>query len=93
MSDTRRYDDEEKRRPNFRPRVYLINRPMTCREKRNYPDEVSARAGALLSLEERGNRSTLWVYKCPHCDRWHLTSKDSGKRRRVSIQDLEESVT
>ena len=26
--------------------------------------------------KKHGRADALWTYKCDHCDKWHLTSKD-----------------
>jgi len=50
----------------------------TCRKKRRYADEVSARAVGAQLLKERGVPGRRWVYRCKHCDGWHVTSKGNG---------------
>lgn len=66
-----------------RPRRYRTD--PKCKAKRYYVDEVGARAGALIALKEIGNRRRLWVYKCRHCDGWHLTHNDQGAARKVVL--------
>lgn len=43
----------------------------TC--ERRWPDEMSARAGALFAIETYKRESKLYVYRCPTCRGWHLT--------------------
>jgi len=62
-------------------RLYRVR--FNCGDKRCFPDEVQARVGGMLSIEERGNVPQLWVYKCVHCKRWHLTSQSRGPRWAV----------
>lgn len=44
-----------------------------CHGKHRWSDELSARAGALQSLERRPNTMRLFTYKCPSCGGFHLT--------------------
>lgn len=48
-------------------------RERRCAGKHRWSDELSARAGAIHSLETYGGPPKLWTYKCPHCAGWHLT--------------------
>lgn len=80
MSDTRRHDAERRTR---RGKRRLYRRLFACAEKRCFPDEVAARVGGMLSIEERRNVAQLWVYRCVHCKRWHLTSQERGPRWAV----------
>lgn len=79
MSRTRQSPREAA--PRWKRRVYRCR--FKCGDKRCFPDEVQARVGGQLSIEERGNVTQLWVYKCVHCKRWHLTSRDRGARWAV----------
>jgi hypothetical protein len=61
----------------------LYRRFFRCAEKRCFADEIAARVGGMLSIEERRNVPQLWVYRCVHCKRWHLTSQERGPRWAV----------
>lgn len=57
-----------------------------CLSKLYHPDEATARAFAVQSLERPGNVvKVLYVYPCPICHGWHLTKDGSrnGMRRMV----------
>lgn len=68
----------------FVPRPRRLRTDPTCRKKRRFSDENLARVHAMLSIQEEKNRRRLWVYHCRHCDGWHLTSKDQGRRWLVT---------
>lgn len=74
--DTNGYRDVNK------PRAYRTD--SRCKGKHRYSDEVTARAGGAVSLEERQNRAQLWCYLCKHCRGWHLTSSNQGKRWEIT---------
>lgn len=44
-----------------------------CRKKARYPTEHRARIIGQVSSMRRG--VTLWPYRCPHCEQWHLTRR------------------
>lgn len=50
----------------------------TCRNKRRHPDDPTARAAAMRAMEQHGEAKRLWVYRCPQCNGWHLTSSNQG---------------
>lgn len=56
---------------------------VTCRKKRRYPDELTARAAAMWSISQ-SETERLWVYACELCKGWHLTSRPNGRRRLVT---------
>lgn len=56
----------------------------TCASKRRYPDELTARAGAMHDIHHVGNASELYVYRCPECRGFHLTRRDNGVAARVT---------
>lgn len=49
-----------------------------CQTKRRYPDEATARATGLYSLENNHAASALYVYRCIECRGWHLTRSRQG---------------
>lgn len=64
-----------------RPRKRIDNR--VCLGKRRFSDEAGARALGMTSIAERPwGVSVLWVYRCPHCDGWHLTK---NRRKEPAI--------
>lgn len=73
--------DRDPKAPRWKRRIYRKRFP--CGEKRCFPDEIAARVGGMLSIEERKNATQLWVYDCVRCKRWHLTSKPRGDRWAV----------
>lgn len=83
MSRTHR-EPREARRPHKR-RLYRAWFP--CGAKRCFADEIAARVGGMLSIEDRRNVTQLWVYRCKRCKRWHLTSQDLGSRWAVVQQE------
>lgn len=72
---------EKGRRDRGKPRRYRTEH--RCQNKRRFIDEVSAKAIGMVQLEECFNGVRLWVYRCTHCDGWHLTSKNKGRRYEV----------
>ena len=67
-----------------KPRRYRTDN--TCKGKRYFADEIAARAGAAVSLEERANTTRLWVYRCMACPGWHITSKKHSERFLVTLE-------
>lgn len=52
-----------------------------CQGKHRWPDELSARAGAMQSLERRPETLRLFTYHCPACRGYHLTRcKQRGQK-------------
>ena len=73
-------------RDTGKPRSYRTDQK--CKAKRRFADEATARAHAMLAIEEVRNRVELWIYRCPHCGGWHLTHKKQGRRDlRVTATD------
>lgn len=72
-------------RDRGKPRAYRTD--PTCSAKNRYCEEVTARAGGTLALQEMRNRAKLWCYRCKHCNGWHLTHTDQGARWLIKIDD------
>lgn len=71
-------------RDEGKPRVYRTGQ--VCKAKRRFTDEPTARAHAMLSLEEEKNRVVLWYYRCRHCAGWHLThQRQDNMAHRVMV--------
>lgn len=68
-------------RDTGKPRPYRTEK--TCKEKRYFADQALARAHAQLSIHEQ-NLKKLWIYKCPNCPGWHLTSCNQGEPMLVT---------
>lgn len=68
-------------RDRGKPRTYRTDR--TCKDKRYFADEHLARAQAQATIQEVGLKK-LWIYKCPHCPGWHLTSHNQGEKKLVT---------
>lgn len=51
----------------------LKGEKLKCAKKRSYADEFAARIAAMHSINQYDETERLWVYRCPHCSRWHLT--------------------
>lgn len=58
-----------------KPRRYRTDN--TCKGKRRFVTDPEARAAALVTIEEQGV-TRLWIYRCRHCNGWHLTSSNEG---------------
>ena len=69
-----------------KPRRYVYDKD--CKQKSRFTDEPQARAMAAVYLETPRNQEkpieALWVYRCPHCFGWHMTSKKHNDRWKVS---------
>jgi hypothetical protein len=49
---------------------------VNCDHKRRHADECQARAAAMDRLSMPSvDVDRLWIYRCPVCNGWHLTSK------------------
>lgn len=55
-----------------------------CLGKHRWPDEVSAIAGGLMSLEQNPELPRLYTYRCPSCRGWHLTRNRHGQKRLIA---------
>lgn len=67
-------------------------RERRCTGKHRWPDELSARAGALHSIEAFGSAYALWVYRCPLCRGWHLTRNAQHLERPAAVRHSMEAV-
>jgi len=56
-----------------------------CKRKHRHPDEYTARAAAMNSIQKHQNIDTLYVYNCPVCSGWHLTK--SSKDHTIGITE------
>ena len=61
---------------------------LNCQAKRRYPDEYTARASALFALSENWRAPALWIYRCPHCKGWHLTSLKKANRMKITREEM-----
>jgi hypothetical protein len=83
--------DARRREFDRRPRKKRAN-PI-CAGKRRFVDETSAIAVGMVTLQEQcGNGKQLWIYSCGHCDGWHLTSKNNGRRYLVPNPQATDAV-
>jgi len=74
--------DRNSWRDRGKPRKYRTDN--TCKDKRYFSDEALARATAHATIQEMGNVKKLWVYRCPKCPGWHLTSHNQGMDKLVT---------
>lgn len=63
-----------------------------CASKHRHPDEITARAAAAMHIEQIANVDTLYVYRCPECNGWHLTKHPNGVPVRAGDPVAEESA-
>jgi hypothetical protein len=63
-----------------------LKRPvLTCQRKLRWSDEFAARAAAMHRLEQPDQPlDRLWIYRCPMCAGWHLTSKRQATSMMVT---------
>lgn len=62
-----------------------------CLSKVRFPDEYVARARAQQVIDMQGERiGALWVYQCPNCRGWHMTSNGylNAKTHAVTKDDM-----
>ena len=64
-------------------------RTRRCTGKHRWSDEMSARAGAMHSIEQYGQVEKLWVYRCPHCSGWHLTKIRQAGQEPVTLKEMQ----
>lgn len=55
-----------------------------CDRKQRYASSAEAKARGRHSLTFQRNEC-LWVYKCPHCKGWHLTSRPQDPKNAVNV--------
>jgi hypothetical protein len=63
-------------------------RERMCLGKVRYPDEPTAIAGGLSSLEQHGEANgvtKLYRYKCPDCRGWHLTKRRHPGQQPITL--------
>jgi hypothetical protein len=58
-------------------KISYQKRVESCKKKHRHPDELTARAAAMSSIQTHHNVEKLHVYHCPVCSGWHLTKKGS----------------
>lgn len=57
---------------------------VNCEKKRRFSDEFSARAGVMGHLSNRADVPALWIYKCGFCLGWHMSSKPTSRKNKVT---------
>ena len=55
------------------------SRNSSCTRKSPYLTEADAEVAVIYAKEQRC--VDLWVYQCPYCEMWHLTSVNPDKKR------------
>jgi hypothetical protein len=56
----------------------MNNELNSCQKKKAYGSESTARLAGYESILRNGSDvDELWVYRCPYCFDWHITSKNS----------------
>lgn len=70
--------------PNRSHSLTHEDRARRCTGKHRWCDEVSARAGAIFAIEQYKKVEKLWVYRCPYCKGWHLTSKEQFNQDAIT---------
>jgi hypothetical protein len=82
--------------PNRRNGKTIDELDRMCTSKARYSDEYSARGSAQHSLNSSWGKSTafLWVYQCPVCRGWHMTSSpnDSAPVSRDNLVEDDVNV-
>ncbi len=65
-------------------------RAAMCAKKVRYADELTAGAGALISLEKhQSGYLKLWVYHCPVCKGYHCTKKPVAGKKPYTLDERE----
>ncbi len=85
MSNTYAHMQRDPRSKRWKRRVY--RKRFACGDKQCFSDEIAARVGGQLSIEERRKVAQLWIYHCARCKRWHLTKINRGDRWAVLSQE------
>lgn len=68
----------------------LARQGMPCAQKRRH-STFDAAVAACLRRVEGGHVQALSPYQCRHCNGWHLTRKDQGKRMPRFVAKQEHS--
>lgn len=58
-----------------------------CKGKVRHPDEFTARAAAMVALEQRPELACLYIYRCFECRGWHKTRRNNGSLLKVTAAD------
>ena len=64
-------------------------RERMCTGKHRWPDQISAMAGAVASLERHPDAGKLYTYHCPVCGGWHLTRRRNALMA-VTLEEFKE---
>ena len=65
-------------------------RTRMCTGKHRWPDQLSAMAGAVASLERHPEAGKLYTYHCPACGGFHLTKRKQKGQRPVTLEAFKE---
>jgi len=68
--------------PKRKDGFFLEVRRRMCEEKQYFNNEIEARAVGQFRGERVGR--LLFVYLCPICHGWHLTSQKKSQKKSVS---------
>ena len=61
----------------------------SCTRKIAHPTELVARLEAQKHMIlSRGATQVMWVYPCTFCAAWHLTTRPSDARGRVTVESI-----
>lgn len=64
-----------------------------CRGKHRWSDELSAKAGAMISLDRNPDVLRLYTYHCPVCSGYHLTRSKQRNQIPVTAANDQEKKT
>jgi len=66
--------------------IILDAERLKCEQKRAYATKKSA-----LGARSKNSHTTLWVYKCTNCRKWHLTKvaprNEHPKDSRITVSN------